>query len=443
MSRTERRPAVLVIGADRYALEACVRRDLDAVVVLGAEYWDNGLIEVPEQLRMLRVDDQTCPEGILTAVHRAGLGDVAWDAVHTGDENALLAVSLLAEHLGCPTLGPRAAVHFRDKAVQKRTIAGAGIRTARTTVIDDVFDVSGIAELPYRRAVLKPVAGAATERTTIVRDIEELRARSREYAAARIRERTFLLEEFVAGDEWCADGVVFDGEVLFYALARYGTPCLTVIDEALPLSMRRLDTETDAWAYDEADPLVRTALAALGLRSGVFHMELFRDPEDGEFVFGECAARRGGALVQEEVQAKFNVHLGDCAVRCSMGRLPELDVKQRPGVIGSSYLPGRPGVLLRCPTPAQLRKLPGVEFARIEVPYGTRFSGGIASTDQRLGQVLVTGRSEAEYAERLASTRAWFAERVVTVPDPARPRELRAWQRETSPEDDMRDTLWH
>jgi biotin carboxylase len=439
---TERRPVVLVIGTDRYALEACVRRGLDAVVVVGAAHWDNGLIEVPEELRVLRVDNQLDPEHIVTALHRHGLGDVAWDAVHTGDENALVSAALLADYLGCPTTGAATAAHFRDKAVQKRAIAAAGLRTARATLVEDVYDVSGIAELPYPRAVLKPVAGAATARTTALSDVAGLRAVSREYAAARIPERTFLIEEFSPGDEWVVDGVVFDGEVLFCAVGRYGVPCLTTVTESLPLSLRRFDPETEAWAYDAAVPFATAALAALGLERGVFHLELFHDPESGELTFGECAARRGGALVHEEIQAKFGVHLGDCAVLCSLDRRPEIDVKIRPEAIGGGYLMGRPGVLLRCPTAAELAELPGVEFARIEQPYGIRLAGDLAGTNQRLGQVLVGAASVAELAERLAAVDAWFAERVVTVPEGATTRELRAWQRKTTPQDDLRDTLW-
>lgn len=439
---TEPRPKVLVIGTDRYCVDACVRFDIDATFLVGAETWDDGLIEVPERFRVLPVDDQASAEGILAALHRAGLGDVTWDAVHTGDEYALVAVSLLAQHLGCRTIGPVTAMHFRDKAVQKRTVAAAGLRAARTTVIEDIFDVSGIEELPYPCAVLKPVAGAATTMTTVVGSVEELRARSREYAAERIRERIFLLEEFVGGDEWLVDGVLFDGQLLFCGVATYAVPCLTTVRDNLPVSMRRFDPETDKWAYDKAVPFTRTALAALGLRYGVFHLELFHDAQTGELTFGECAARRGGGMIHEEVQAKFNVHLGECALLGSLGRRPEINVKLRPEAIGTGYLPGKPGTLLDCPTSAQLLELPGVEFARVESPRGTRFAGRAASTDQRLGQVLIAAETPDQLDSRFAEVRAWFAERVVTVPDGVRARELRSWQREIWPHKDFGDTLW-
>src|SRR5262245_6890756 len=107
-------PKVLLIGADRYCLAACVRLGLDAVVVVGNRAFDDGLIEVPAPLRMLRVEDQTSAEGILLALDRAGLSDVPWHTVHTGDERALVTASLLARHFGLRTNGPETTVRFRD-----------------------------------------------------------------------------------------------------------------------------------------------------------------------------------------------------------------------------------------------------------------------------------------------------------------------------------------
>jgi biotin carboxylase len=435
------RPVVLLLGTDRYLLDACERCDVDAVVVCGAATWDTGFIEVPERLRLVRVDDQTNPDGILAALHRAGVADLPFAGVHTSDEWALVTASLLAKHLGCPSIDPDTAVHFRDKSLQKRRVTQAGVRAARVTVIDDIYDVSTITELPYPRAVLKPVAGAATARTSVVADMDELRARSREYAQERIPQRAFVLEEFVHGDEWIIDGVCCDGDILFCAVGAYRDPCLTTVDQNLPLSIRRFETDSDAWVYDKAVPFARTAVSALGLRDGVFHLEAFHDPDTGELTFSECAARRGGGLVHEELQIKFNVHLGECALLCAMGRRPSLDVKHRPGSIAMGFLTGKPGVLIRCPTPAELTALPDVEFARIEAPYGTRFASGLANTNTRVGQVLVSADTPERVTARLAEVRAWFADRVVAVPDRARPRELRAWQRETIG-DDFRDSLW-
>ncbi len=437
------RPLVLVLGRVRYTLQACVSLGVDAVVVSGAKAQDDGFVEVPDGLRVLPVDDQSSPEAILMALHRAHLADRPFAAVVTSDEFSLVTCALLARHLGCrAAVEAGTALYFRDKYLQKRAVSAAGIKTARVTLIDDIFDVSHFAELPYARAVLKPVAGASTEATSVVESVDELRERSRRHRAAGLARRTFALEEFVSGEEWIADGVVFDGEVVFSCLGKYGDPCLTVIDAGLPLWMRRLDPKADAWAYERAEPVVRRALRVLGLRDGVFHMELFHDPASGEVVFSECAARRGGGLIHEETQAKFNVDLGEAMLLCALGHRPSFDVKTRPGTIGSAYLLGRPGTLVGCPSRAELLALPGVEYARVDVPLGTRLDAGTASTDQKIAQVMVAARSEEDLVRRFAEIRDWFDRRLVVIPPAATGRELRAWQRESEPTADFGDTLW-
>ncbi|MFH8757257.1 ATP-grasp domain-containing protein [Streptomyces atroolivaceus] len=435
------RPSVLLLGTDKYVMQACVRNGVAAVVVQGPGGYDHGLAEIPGELRRLFVDDQQSPEAILMALHRAGLGEHRFDAVHTSDEWALVTAGVLASYLGCRAVDPVTAVHFRDKSLQKRKVAAAGVPTARVTVIDDVHDVSGV-PWEYEKAVLKPVAGAATARTAVVDSPEALSALSRRYRTDRSAQRTFVLEEYIGGEEWIADGFLHDGELRFLAVGRYGAPCLTMIDEQTPLWMRHFDPKAETWAYDRAEPVVRRSLEALGLRDGVFHMELFHDPETGRLTFSECAARRGGALVHEQVQAKFGIHLGEAALLSALGREPGGDLDHRPEIFGTTYLKGRAGTLFSCPSPAELRALPGVEYARVEFPAGGTFLGDIDNTNHRMGQVLVSARSEEELETRFTEVRAWFDERMVVAPQGVTGRELRAWGRETRPEADFRDPLW-
>ena len=175
---------------------------------------------------------------------------------------------------------------------------------------------------------------------------------------------------------------------------------------------------------------------------GVFHLELFHDPDTGELTFGECAARRGGGLIHEEIQAKFNVHLGECALLCALGRRPPIEAKVRPGVVASGYLPGRAGLLVDCPTPAELRELPGVEFARIESCPGSPSAEGAGTTSERIGMVLVAADTAEAADVRLAEVREWFAERLLVAPS-GPPRAQRAWQKAAWPDHDFGDVLWH
>jgi biotin carboxylase len=150
------RASVLIIGFDRYVMEACVRMGIDAVVACGPRGWDSGLVPVPRELTTVWVDDDCNPESILAALYRAGLGDRRFDGVQTSVEFAVTTAALLADHFGCPGLPPSTMLRFRDKSLQKRRLREAGVPTSRCTVIDDIYDVSAV-EPPDWPAVLKPI----------------------------------------------------------------------------------------------------------------------------------------------------------------------------------------------------------------------------------------------------------------------------------------------
>lgn len=431
---------ILLLGVDKYLLRACARHGVRPVVAQSAVAFDEGLTEVPPGVPRVRVDDVTDPASVLAALHRADLVGEPFDAVLTSIEVAVVNAALLSVHFGCAGLDPVVALHCRDKALQKTRVRDAGIDTARFEIIEDICDTADYAQLPFERAVLKPIAGAATANTVLIDDIGVLHEQFAHLRAERPQERAFLLEEFVPGEEWVVDGVIHEGEVLFFALGVYSSPPLDVVANNLALEMRRFDPEREEWAYRLAEPVVRTAVSALGLSSGVFHMELFH--HNGTLVFCECAARRGGALTHEEVQAKFNVDLGECAVLCALGRRPDLVVKVRSDAIGGTNLLGVPGTLIDCPTPANLQALPGVEFARVQQPFGTQIAPGMRSTGQRLGQVLVAADTEQALVARMAEVRQWFADRLLVVPSDSTKRERRAWQRRNWPEADFGEVLW-
>ncbi|WP_157851245.1 MULTISPECIES: ATP-grasp domain-containing protein [Streptomyces] len=427
----DKRTSILLLGVDRYVVSACCRLGVDAVAVYGPVTRDNGLQEIPDGVTAVFCDDHRNPEAVLTALHRAGLADRQFDAVQTTDEWALVTAAVLGAALGCRALDSGAAVLFRDKYLQKERVRAAGVLTARTWLVEDIHFLDGdVPPMPFTPAVIKPVAGAGTSQTSVVNDGAELETLARAYRKRRTASRTFVAEEFMEGQEWTADGIVSGGELVFYGLGEYGASCLSVIESGASLRMRKFDPHTERWAYDLAGPVVLAALTALGAPDGVFHMELFHDPETGQVAFSECALRRGGALTQEEIHCKFNVDLGEAAVLCALGDRPAPVVKVRSGTVGSSYLPSRAGTLLSCPTPEQLRQLPDVEFARIDQPPGMVLPEAFGATGERLGQVMFTTDSVDLLDQRVEETQSWFLEHLRVIPHEVVTRRLRDWSRE-------------
>ncbi|MFJ9472532.1 ATP-grasp domain-containing protein [Streptomyces caniferus] len=433
MSQNER--LALIIGADLYLIRACLRNSIKPVVVHGPGLHDWGFIEIPSEVETVFAEDTSSVESVLFSLHRAGLADREFICIHTGDEKALVTVAALAKVLGISVaVDTDVALRFRDKWLQKKTLSEAGIEVAKFHLIEDVYhpDLAGIAD--FDKAVLKPIAGAGARNTSVVQGREELIAKCAEYSRSGMPQRTFVLEEFMPGDEWIVDGVVFDGELRFFSVSTYGEPCLSTVELNRALQVEVLDPIIDAGVYELARSVAENTLQTLGLHRGVFHMELFYQAETGKLVFGECAARTGGILQPEIVEAKFGVDLAVAAICCAAGIDPQIEPSIRPDTVGSTYLNNRPGILVGYPSPAEVRALPGVEYLRLELPYGFRMADALASTTEAVGSVVLSGSTKEEFRSRRDFLAQWFDERLVVVPAHATNRELREWQRANWPD---------
>jgi hypothetical protein len=101
-----------------------------------------------------------------------------------------------------------------------------------------------------------------------------------------------LLEEFVRGDEHSFDSVLVDGKLVWYSISRYLPSPLDVLEHPWIQWCVLLPRDLDG--YDGIVGVAERALTALGLRTGLSHMEWFRRADGSEAV-SEVGARPPGA----------------------------------------------------------------------------------------------------------------------------------------------------
>src|SRR5262249_33945644 len=115
-----------------------------------------------------------------------------------------------------------------------------------------------------------------------------------------------LIEKFVPGEVFHVDSVVSENDVVFANVSQYGKPPMSVAHGGV-FTTYTVPRGSDA---DKAlRSINRDLLGALGLLRGVSHAEFIRAHEDGEFYFLECAARVGGAYINEMVEAASGINL--------------------------------------------------------------------------------------------------------------------------------------
>ncbi len=121
------------------------------------------------------------------------------------------------------------------------------------------------------------------------------------------KQSSFLLEKFLPGDVYHVDSVVSENEVVFANVSKYGKPPMNVAQGGGIFTTFTLPRGGDEDSALRA--INRDLLSALGLLRGVAHAEFIRAHDDGHFYFLECAARVGGAYINEMVEAATGINL--------------------------------------------------------------------------------------------------------------------------------------
>jgi ATP-grasp domain len=233
-------------------------------------------------------------------------GQIAWAVEGLGEQvgpvQRLLAVleqlqvplAQVREHLGIPGMDAVTARNFREKDQMKTVFDREGIPCARHRLADSAQAALGFARDVGFPLVVKPPAGAGAKSTFRLDDPADLDAWLQ--AAPPAPDRPALIEEFLTGQEGSYDSVMVDGEIVWDSISSYLPTPLEVLRNPWMQWVVLLPRDIDGPEYAGIRQVAPVALRALGLRTGLTHMEWFRRP-DGSVAISEVGARPPGAQI--------------------------------------------------------------------------------------------------------------------------------------------------
>ncbi|MCP3918577.1 MAG: ATP-grasp domain-containing protein [bacterium] len=196
------------------------------------------------------------------------------------------------ERLGIRGMDVATAHNFRDKARMKDLLRKSDLPCARHGLAKSAAEALTLAKEVGYPLVVKPPDGAGARNTFRVEAEAELASWVRTVPPTPAS--PLLLEEFVRGREHSFDSVSVHGEHVFHSISRYTPTPLEVMQHPWIQWCVVLPRSIDSPEYDDIRAAGRAALSALGLVSGLTHMEWFRRP-DGSLAISEVAARPPGA----------------------------------------------------------------------------------------------------------------------------------------------------
>jgi biotin carboxylase len=219
--------------------------------------------------------------------------------------------AMLREHLRVPGMGRTTASRFRDKLAMRMQARTLGIPVPEFSAVFNDQEVADWAAKVTPPWVLKPRSSAAA---IGIKKVDDRDALVRALEAAGDDRGQYLLEQFVPGDVYHVDSIVWNGQVVFAVAFKYGRPPMEVSHQGGLFITRRLpDDSADARAVLTMN---RALQEGLGLRRGVSHTEFIRADSgsvrlqpDPAFVFLETSARVGGAYIVDTIEAATGINL--------------------------------------------------------------------------------------------------------------------------------------
>lgn len=245
-------------------------------------------------------------------------------------------VAQARERLGIAGMRPETTRNFRDKARMKDLFRQAGVPCARFERVTAEAEAVAFAEATGFPLVLKPLAGAASQATYRVDDMDGLRQALR--GGAPSAANALQLEEFITGEEHSFETISIGGRPVWHSLTRYLPTPLDVMRNPWIQWRVILPREVDDARYDDIRSSGEAALRALGMGTGLTHLEWFRRA-DGRIAISEVAARPPGAQIVTLMSRAHDVDVYDAWARlmCFGAFEPPAERKY---AAGAAYLRG-------------------------------------------------------------------------------------------------------
>ncbi len=220
-------------------------------------------------------------------------------------EELQIPVAIARDRLGLPGISEQVARNFREKSRMKQVLRGAGLPVARhalVTTLDDARRFVGDVGYPI---VAKPPAGLGARATFRVTDDDELVAALRSLSAGP--GNPVQCEEFIVARENTCETVMVRGEAVWHSGTHYMNAPLEVLENAWMQYCVLLPKEEEP-EFTRFHAVNDAALQALGLETGLAHLEWFVRP-DGRPVINEVGARPPGVNIMPLMSIVFDVDM--------------------------------------------------------------------------------------------------------------------------------------
>ncbi len=227
-----------------------------------------------------------------------------FDRVVALDDFDVELAAAIREHLRMPGMGETQVRYFRDKLAMRMGARSAGILVPEFTAAFNYERLRTFMDRVPAPWVLKPRSLAGAIGIKKIYTSEEL---WQQIEALGDMQSHYLLEQFVPGDVFHVDTLMYQGKIMFAIVSAYGRPPMEVSHQGGVFTTRILERGSEL--AKSLLSMNAQLLTSFGLENSASHTEFIRAHHDGRIYFLETSARVGGAHIADLVEAATGLNL--------------------------------------------------------------------------------------------------------------------------------------
>jgi len=316
------------------------------------------------------------------------------DGVITVGTDASMTVAAVANALGLPGIKFESAEAATNKFKMRKRFAKFGVPSPNFYQAWDISEAHESAKKIGYPLVIKPADNMGARGVTKVEREEDLRpAFGRAKSASPSGE--IVIEEFMEGEELSIDSLVYNKEIIFYAIADRiidYPPYFVELGHTLP-------TDLPGERQEEVMEVMEKGIRALGINLGAAKGDIKMTRQGPKIV--ELAARlSGGFMSGHTLPLSTGVNIIKGAIELALGEKPTLSKARANMVSVERAIIPPPGRVISIQGVREAGEIKGVEEVIINTAVGETL-GQVTSNIGKAANVITCGRTRRE-AESIA-----------------------------------------
>lgn len=352
------------------------------------------------ELRTFEVDFEDVPACVELARRLADDTDRGpLVAVLAFREKAGESAAAAAAAVGTPWNSTETLHRIRRKHLCRQTLREAGFPQPACHAFPDAETAANFVRTTAGPWVVKPASAYGSEGVQLVIDPRGAEAAAEAAASYAL---PVLVEEFVVGREFSAEGLFVNGQPIVLGITEKrvtAPPFFAEIGHLMPADLSAADCSL---VHD----VVGRAVLAVGLRYSAFHVEFWLD-EMGQVILGEVHGRTGGDWIHLLIEHCAGVDLFDAVLSDVLGQSSAVGrgADSHAGAAAVAVVGFRTdGVVVAVEGANQVRLHPDCLQVDVLAHPGVTARAAMLSSEDRVAVVVARGSSAAkayQTAERL------------------------------------------